>query len=329
MQTMIGEIAEKVLVVPPSVKCEDVYGSFKEDPSLEGIVVVKNNQPLGLVMKTQFYQKLSAKYGFDLFIKRTVDLVMNKNPLIVEYSLPISKVSSLAMKRSQENLYDYVIVTLEGSMFGIVSIKNLLIKMAEIQVEIARYSNPLTGLPGNHGIKEALSKALNYDKYTIFYLDINSFKVFNDTYGFKWGDEVIRKTAVIISDAICKEETSTCFVGHIGGDDFIGIVPYHDYISICTEIINRFDSMARVYYSEEELERGYVMAVNRRGKLEDTPLMGISIAVMQNKSRHYSSVDELSKQSADLKQRCKAMKKSVYLTLEDCEKAHLNKVTPV
>ncbi|MFP5113983.1 hypothetical protein ACSU64_16535 [Bacillaceae bacterium C204] len=70
MQLAIGEIVEKVTKVTPYTKCEEVYKSFKEIPSLEGVVVCLNEVPVGLVMNTHFYQALSTKYGFNLFMNR-------------------------------------------------------------------------------------------------------------------------------------------------------------------------------------------------------------------------------------------------------------------
>ena len=153
MQVTIGEIAEQVIVVTPSTKCEYIYTIFKEKPEIEGVVVCSDDRPIGLVTKTKFYQKLSIQYGFDLFMKRTIDLVMITDPLIVDHSVPITETSAQAMDRALEHLYDYVIVTKKDRLVGIVSIRNLLMKLAEEQISIARYSNPLTGLPGNFEIK--------------------------------------------------------------------------------------------------------------------------------------------------------------------------------
>ncbi|KAA0546604.1 GGDEF domain-containing protein [Bacillus sp. BGMRC 2118] len=317
MQTSIGEITDSIKIVTPSTKCEYVYSLFKDEPALEGIVVCFDNQPVGLVMKTQFYQKLSTKYGFDLFMKRTIDLVMNKEPLIVDYSVPISEVSARAMLREQEFLYDYVIVTKVDQLIGIVSIKNLLMKLAEVQIKIARYSNPLTGLPGNVEIERALQEALKQSQYSVFYIDINAFKVFNDTYGFKLGDEVIKETGKIISEEIDTSANQPCFVGHIGGDDFVGILPHYSYQDICQSIINRFDQLSIKYYSPEELKRGYVNAMNRAGILENMPLISLSISVVHNNSYSFNSVEELSKVSADLKRKCKAFNRSVCLTIDE------------
>jgi diguanylate cyclase (GGDEF)-like protein len=318
MQVTIGEIAEQVIVVTPSTKCEYIYTIFKEKPEIEGVVVCSDDRPIGLVTKTKFYQKLSTQYGFDLFMKRTIDLVMINDPLIVDHSVPITETSAQAMDRTQEHLYDYVIVTKEDRLIGIVSIRNLLMKLAEEQISIARYSNPLTGLPGNFEIKNALKTAIAYEKYTILYIDINLFKAFNDTFGFKLGDEVIQYTATILKETVLKGSTSMeSFVGHIGGDDFIAILPHHDFKGICQTLIKRFEQFTHQFYSAEELEQGFIHGISRMGVLENIPLVGLSIAVIHNISTSFHSIEEISKEAAMIKKRCKSLRRSVFLTNEE------------
>lgn len=315
MQLTIGDIAEIGKTVTPSTKCEEVYNSFKEIPSLEGIVVCLDDHPVGLVMKTHFYQALSTKYGFNLFMNRMIDLVMNKESLIVDYFVPLTDVSARAMDRRLDHLYDYVIVTVQGRYYGIVSIKNLLIKLAEVQVNIARNSNPLTELPGNFVIKEKMQEILSKPKFSILYIDIDSFKVINDTYGFREGDELIRETANIIVESLQTYAKESSFIGHIGGDDFIAVIPNYEYKEICQSIITRFDQMSRRLYSEEELNRGYVQAVSRSGRLENVSLLSLSIAVVSNREVAFQTVDQLSKEAANVKKKCKAIKRSVFLTI--------------
>jgi diguanylate cyclase (GGDEF)-like protein len=315
----IGDIVEQVKIVTPITKCEEVYRYFNEIPSIEGIIVCSKNKPVGLVMKTHFYQALSTKYGFNLFMNRSINLVMDKFPLIVDYSLPITEVSSLAMNRSVKHLYDYVIVTKQGSIAGIVSIKNLLVKLTEVQVRIARNSNPLTGLPGNFVIEETLQNLLlSRSQFSVFYIDIDSFKTFNDTHGFRDGDELIRETANIIVENIKTPSKDSSFVGHIGGDDFIAVIPNYEYETICQSIISRFGYSIRQFYSKEELHKGYVEAISRKGRLEKINLASLSIAVVSNKVRTFESVKQLSKAAAKVKKCCKAVKKNIFLTLEDC-----------
>ncbi|MEH7235107.1 GGDEF domain-containing protein [Bacillus sp. JJ1562] len=319
MDIVIGEIAKESLIVSPSTKCEEVYSIFEKETAIEGIVVCSDRQPVGLVMKTHFFQRLSIKYGFDLFMKRTIDLVMDQEILIVDYSLSLTEVSSLAMNRKLEHLYDVVIVTKENALFGTVSIRELIMKLAEIQIRNARYSNPLTGLPGNNVIKETLQEILTYKRFSVLYIDIDSFKAFNDTYGFSKGDELIKETAMILTDAIMTTENEPSFIGHIGGDDFIATIPHHHYQSLCESIIAGFTDSLKIFYSQEDLVKGYVSGVSRQGVFEQLPLASISIAVIQNRKRPITSLEQLSLESAKVKSYCKTIKHSIYLTLDDFE----------
>ena len=67
----------------------------------------------------------------------------------------------------------YTILSLslvDEKVYGIVSIKNLLLKLAEIKVDIARDLSPLTGLPGNYEIQQHLEKVLTFEEFSILYL---------------------------------------------------------------------------------------------------------------------------------------------------------------
>ena len=319
MQSVIGDITKNCIIVTPETKCEDVYSIFEENASIEGIVVGTKEHPIGIVMKINFFQKLSTKYGFDLYMKRKIELVMDHELLMVDYFASITEVSSLAMKRQLENIYDLVIVTKKGYLYGIVSIRELIIKLSEVQISIARFSNPLSGLPGNNVIEETLKTVLTYERFSVLYLDIDTFKVFNDTCGFSEGDELIKETATIISETILTKENDPSFVGHIGGDDFIAVLPHYRHEEICREIITRFDRFILQFYTDEEINKGYIQAVTRKGNLENVPLVSISIAVVQNRYDCFTSVGQLSKMAAKLKKRCKYIPQSAFLTVEECK----------
>ena len=206
-------------------------------------------------MRIHFFQSLSKKYGLDLFMGREIKLIMDQMPLYVDYNVDIVEVSTLAMQRTQQHIYDSVIVTKHEQVYGIVSIKNLLLKLAEIKVDIARDSSPLTGLPGNYEIQQHIEKVLKYEEFSILYLDLDQFKSYNDTYGFHKGDELLRETASLIKTNT-SQITTPYFIGHIGGDDFIIILTHHMYSSICENIIQNFDHMIERFYRPEDYKKG-------------------------------------------------------------------------
>ena len=172
-------------------------------------------------------------------------------------------------------------------------------------------NNPLTRLPGNTSIQIAIERAIG-KPLAVCYLDINNFKPFNDTYGFSRGDEVIRMVARISNNAV-KEVCGSGFSGHIGGDDFVLIVPLEDAEDVCKTIIGNFDLIVQDVFGEEEKDAGYYQAKNRKGKLEKIPLLGLAIAVVPTAGesiRHPGMVSEI---ASELKKQAKKSSKSAYV----------------
>ncbi|MDZ5470584.1 GGDEF domain-containing protein [Bacillus sp. 31A1R] len=315
MITFIGDIAESVPCVEAHQKSSEIYDLFERDLSLEGLVVTNQSQPVGLVMKTKYYHKLSSKYGFDIYMGRNVELLMEKTPLIVDYYMKVTEVSSLAMAREQDDIYDSIIVVKNQEYYGVVNIKNLLIKIAEDQVFIAHNTNPLTGLPGNTLIKEQLNETLGSQRnYTIMYADLDNFKAYNDIYGFSKGDDLIRETGNLLNKYVLLKQREKAFVGHIGGDDYIAILPHYEYESICQAILEEFKQIVLHYYDQEDLKNGYVTVKNRKGIVEQTPLCSLSIAVITNKWKDFKSIEEISEEATRLKGFCKSNTQSCYIS---------------
>ncbi|MFY4773528.1 GGDEF domain-containing protein [Metabacillus sp. RGM 3146] len=316
----IGDIIDQVPSVHIHTKSSEVNGLFEDQHDLEGIVVTQSDAPIGLVMKSHFYQKLSSKYGYDLFMGRSIELVMDKQPLIVDYFESLTKVSSLAMERLQEHLYDYVIVTLNNRLAGVVSIKTLLIKFAEVQVNIATYTNPLSGLPGNVLIENQLTEIIaKNEPFTFLYTDLDHFKTYNDTYGFNKGDLLIKETASILNKYILLNGTENAFVGHIGGDDFVAILPHYEFESVCESIIKEYSIRLKQFYDPSDWERGSIYTVTRDNRFLDIPLVALSIAVVTNEDRQFKTVEELSGIAAKTKKQCKTNPTSCFVRYIDAQ----------
>ena len=251
----IGDIAKETPILNLETPCEQIDLVFQDNPKLQGIVLIKDNVRPGLITRTRFYQKMGTRYGYNLYMKKSIKTLANKQPLIVDYFTSSIEVSKLAMNRPEEEIYDDVIIELDHIIVGVVSIKNLLAKVADIQVEFASYLNPLTRLPGNNIINENIKQALAHKKeFSLLYIDLDRFKAYNDYYGFKKGDEIIQLTADILSNALVKKGED--FLGHIGGDDYIVIFNHHDFHDFCDYVIKCFDGEVKNYYSKNISRKG-------------------------------------------------------------------------
>ena len=177
-----------------------------------------------------------------------------------------------------------------------------------------RRVSPLTGLPGNVQIHAELKKRLfNNETFGVLYLDLDNFKAYNDVYGFIKGDEIIKFTARTIVRNVHAIENNDCFVGHIGGDDFVAIVSKTDYDKICQDIISEFDANILQYFTEEDRKRGYIEVANRRGVLEDFPLTAISIGVVIVEPNKFSNILEIGEVGAQVKHLSKTIMGSSYV----------------
>jgi diguanylate cyclase (GGDEF)-like protein len=164
-----------------------------------------------------------------------------------------------------------------------VRIKNQL-KLSDAIAELQRLNrlaldaNPNTGLPGNNSILQEIQRVVNESAAVcVVYADLDYFKIYNDTYGFSRGDEVIIFTANVIRVALQITGCDDCFLGHIGGDDFVFIVPIDKCQAIADEIIDRMNRGIGEFYSKEDRECGYVIASNREGKEMKHPLISLSM----------------------------------------------------
>ncbi|KOS66749.1 diguanylate cyclase [Lysinibacillus contaminans] len=304
----IGEVIESVPCIDVSVKNKEVDLLFTQNQTLRGIVVVQDSKPIGQITRTHFYQKIGTRYGYNLFMGRQSQLVIKNNPLMVESNVPITEVSTASMQRPAEDLYDDVIVTNNGFFLGVVSIRNLLLKLVETQVAIASFLNPLSYLPGNKLIDDKLGEALQLPKYSLVYFDLDYFKAYNDTYGFNRGDKVLLYLTDILKRNVASAEE---FLGHIGGDDFIAILPYYEVEPTCQTIIDEFDAKITDFYELEDLVE--LLVPNRVGELEPFTCTSISIAVITNEYQQFETVEQLSDAVARLKKECKKISGSCYL----------------
>ena len=176
-----------------------------------------------------------------------------------------------------------------------------------------RTVSPLTGLPGNVQIHAELKKRIaRQEPFSVLYLDLDNFKAYNDVYGFLKGDEIIEFTAETIVNSVHSDKIENTFVGHIGGDDFVAIVPGTSCEKLCQNVISEFDNNVQKFFTEDDLEKGYIEVANRRGIIEQFPLTSISIGVVVSDVGRFHNILEIGEVGAQVKHAAKSVMGSSY-----------------
>jgi DNA-binding response OmpR family regulator len=173
--------------------------------------------------------------------------------------------------------------------------------------------SPLTQLPGGLQIEHALhAKLASSDQWSLLYLDLDNFKAFNDVYGFLAGNEMILLVGQACQRMVYEFGNSTDFVGHIGGDDFLVMTTPDKAELLCQKILSYFKQQSSLLYRPEDLERGSISGVDRKGRAYQFPLASLSIGVVNNRSRYPHSVNEIGLLVANAKRHAKQSSNNVY-----------------
>ena len=235
--------------------------------------------------------------------------------LCVKYDFSYPEDKLIELFSFEENL-DEIILTEFGQYRGVLN-KSAIIKIiSEKRIVEARNQNPLTKLAGNIMISDYIQTTLDSidESYAYVYFDFNNFKSFNDKYGFKKGDEAILLFSEILRDNRIK---SSDFIGHVGGDDFFLGIRYlkndnfEDIYNRMIKIAEEFKESAKYYYSEEDIEKGFIKAPDRRGIVRRTPLLTTAIVFLEVPlGRVKYQIEEISELIFKLKKTAKNRKDS-------------------
>jgi GGDEF domain-containing protein len=174
--------------------------------------------------------------------------------------------------------------------------------------------HPSTRLPGTTEIEREIRRRLESNQeFAVCYADLDHFKEFNDRYSYYEGDRVIYILSRILHDVVKGLLGPRGFVGHIGGDDFIFIIPAGEISPVCTEILEVFDGLVPLQYNDQDRRAGYFFGKDRRGQLHRVPLMTLSIGIVTNRHRRFAHPAQVSELATEMKSYAKTLPGSVFV----------------
>ena len=270
---------------------DDFINSFKIliDSTLEGLIIYDENKYCirvnAVAPKLLGYteDEMIGKHGLDFIAPSSYDFV--KSAIQINDQKPyeaemIRKDGSIfpAILRGR----DLILVNKKIRVSAIIDISDIKLKEKKI-LELAHYDS-LTSLPNRLLLKDLLTFMVkridrNNSYGALLFIDLDHFKMVNDTKGHDIGDIVLIETAKRIQNAVRQDDITA----RLGGDEFVVLLEISNNNE--NEVINEINHIAQKIL--DEIRKPYLIS-NYDFRLS----VSIGIALFNNSN---NSIDELMK----------------------------------
>ncbi|MEO8386727.1 MAG: diguanylate cyclase, partial [Betaproteobacteria bacterium] len=273
----------------PETAVRDIIAEFANSVTRYVLPVVERGKPVGLIGRRHIrFIKTIDDAGSAAFGQQARD-IMNVAPLMIDRSTALTEIAAVLSNATPQHLADGFIVVDEGCYVGMGSVNDILRVMSKTQLTAARYTNPLTLLPGPVPTNQHIAQLLAAEvTFTVCVAEIDPMKGFNDAHGFQKGDDLIRLCGLALRSAL---DSRVDFVGQISGNRFVLLLQSSDWRDRLAHALADFQRQLEMRMPSETLVDGGFVWEGKRGRIEHRPAPRLAIgaaviAPTQCESRH-------------------------------------------
>ena len=177
----------------------------------------------GLDHRATIGKRVADAVPAELYEQRRVHIAKALTGERVEFHL---ESLSVGVRRSLHNLYLPDVGT-DGSIRGLYALSTDVTEHRRLERQLAELArtDALTGLPNRYSFNEQLAAVIKrahraQNCTALLFLDVDRFKLINDSHGHGVGDEVLREFASRLLALV----RGTDFVGRLAGDEFVVVL---------------------------------------------------------------------------------------------------------
>lgn len=118
-------------------------------------------------------------------------------------------------------------VVVDDEIIGVSSIAEDVTERRKLEAQLLHqaYHDALTGLPNRNYFDQVLSSAMNeldrFQELAVLFMDLNDFKIINDSLGHEVGDKYLQSVSRRLQDVVPPDAT----ISRFGGDEFTVLLP--------------------------------------------------------------------------------------------------------
>jgi len=160
-------------------------------------------------------------------------------------------------------------------------------------------TDPRSGLPAGRLIEEQLRRIIREKEWALLDMRVNEFESFKDVYGFVAGDDVMRFTAMLVTEVVDELGSNEDFIGHAGSDNFIVISNNESAPLIKQRIKDRFAAEILTHYNFIDRQNGYMQVLKPNGAPDKVPFMTLSVGIISPSEQSFADIREITELAAE------------------------------
>ena len=164
-------------------------------------------------------------------------------------------------------------------------------------------TDPRSGLPSGRLIEDQLREMIRRPEWAYFDIRISFFEAFREKYGFVAADEVLRFTAMMMSDVVDNTGNADDFIGNAGNDNFVIISTPEKAPAIKETLEKRFNEEVKTHYSFVDREQNGVKIDDGTGGEKLVKLMMIAAGPVTSKDKEFSDIREITESAAEARRK--------------------------
>lgn len=223
-EASVGLLLKQVPCVSPDTRVSDVYELFMQDRQLYAMPVLDGGIPVGLINRNRLIELYSKPFTRELYGRKSIMQFVDRSPIIVDEHKSIDDLARVIIDAGMQYMFDGFIISSGGRYAGMGTGHDLLNEITERKQAhlyyLAHYDQ-LTGLANRLLFTDRLIQAGEHTKrhhrqVGVLFLDLDRFKLINDTLGHPAGDLLLRTVSERLLGCVRRQDT----VARLGGDEF-------------------------------------------------------------------------------------------------------------
>ncbi|HET9577886.1 MAG TPA: GGDEF domain-containing protein [Usitatibacter sp.] len=203
----------------------------------------------------------------------------DRAPIKVEATLDLTGLAAMLVEADARHLADGFVIVSGGRYLGMGASQDVIRSLQSSRVLAARYTNPLSMLPGQVPIHEHLDRLLaRHVPFTCWFIELDQMRGVNDCAGYARGDALIHATARLL-ESMCQPGVD--FAGHLAGTRFVVLMQSEDWSVRAERLVEAFAGTLEAHLPADAMERGYFSVSSPRdGRDSVRPLPRMAVGIL-------------------------------------------------